>query len=274
MSKQNISLVIFTCEGREHLLQHTLQAFRKNCHFNFHSTILAIDGPVSPTILSLVQPDILVQSYHRKGYFHNILQAVRQLQSPYFFWLEDDWNFAATLNIEQLQKKLMSDPGFSQIALAKEAVNSHHTVPMGDNFYKSPYSFSTNPSLCRTDLLLNALHHLTSQKIEGNFEVAIRQYMLDQQFSTLLYFHEAGPAAFHCGYLESTARNYHLISLSENNQKKYITAMGNPQPPSIINKVMMLLKLWWVSTQLSIRLLFRRDAYDFVFRICRTYLNK
>jgi hypothetical protein len=58
-----LTLVIFTCEGREHLIMQSFQSFMQQCDVNFSKIILAIDGQVSGAVPSAIKTDTILQAF-------------------------------------------------------------------------------------------------------------------------------------------------------------------------------------------------------------------
>src|ERR1700712_1204347 len=120
MAAEEVTLVIFTCEGREHLLQQCFKSFSAACNFKFKKVILAVDGQIDPSVISLINPDVVVQSYKRKGYVNNITQTIGLIDTNYFFWLEDDWKFHTTINLRPLIEQLNINRHWVQVVYNKE----------------------------------------------------------------------------------------------------------------------------------------------------------
>ncbi|MFN5473072.1 MAG: glycosyltransferase, partial [Pseudanabaena sp.] len=164
MNSNQISLLIFTCEGREHLLPTTLQSLNKTCNYPFEHTILAIDGQYSNETIKIVKPKFIVQNYNRRGYIQSILNALKLVETDFFFWLEDDWVFTQEIDLQYLLEELNINPDWVQIRLSKTAPLSsgEKKNSLTDRVYESIYGFSANPCLCRTNLVyqgFDALKH-------------------------------------------------------------------------------------------------------------------
>jgi len=281
MQTEKISLVIFTCEGREHLIHDTLNTFKEACSYSFHQTILAIDGTISTPILDFVQPDLVVQSPVRKGYVHNILQALNAVETNYFFWLEDDWHFPVKIPVDHFQR-LLGSPDVLQVVLSKFDLNNSFTE-YEDNYYIQRDGFSANPGICKTALIKAGFERIKEAKKDQTtqlvgFETSLNEYAKANGLITLKYISDNKATVYHSGELESTAREYHMInSLNEAQSlinKQYISGFGFDKKIRARNKVSMLLKLWKATFLLSFRLWSFRDAYDFAFRIYLGSLKK
>jgi len=281
MPVDQISLVIFTCEGREHLIQATLSAFRQRCNHCFYRTILAIDGRIDLKVIDIVQPDLLVQSYSRKGYINNILQALSLINTDYFFWLEDDWHFPVDIPVEEFIR-LLELPEILQVVLSKTDYNQTFTKYNG-NYYIPKDGFSANPGICRTKEIKEGFERIRRTKKDEStqligFENALNDYAVLKQMITLKYIIDYRSTVEHSGELESTPREYHMINSLDNRHtfidKEYISGFGYEKKIGLANKAGMTLKLWLATIALSVRLWSFRDAYDFAFRIYLGFRKK
>jgi hypothetical protein len=282
IDKNAISLVIFTCEGRENLLAQTMLSFSKACTFKFSQIILVVDGQISEQAKQKVAPDLIIQSPKRKGYVNSISKALTQIKTPYFFWLEDDWDFLNKLEINDWLNLLENEELALQLVLAKDEFNSaNHEEFAG--VYKSNLGFSANPSINKTTAIQEAFSQLElakkdeSTKLVG-FENYIEQYRKNHRMCTLMLFNQKQAFVAHSGFLESTAREYHMInSIDENKssiEKEYISGFGYHQKISLKNKIGLIPKLWMAFFWLSINLFSKRFVYDYGLRIYKSYLKK
>ena len=96
----DLNVVIFTCKAREHLLVKAWESYAPILQSFNHRLILAIDGRLDQSVVNVVQPDVVIQSFQRSGYINSILNALALVDSEYFLWLEDDWVFDQSLKIE------------------------------------------------------------------------------------------------------------------------------------------------------------------------------
>jgi hypothetical protein len=282
IKKSDISLVIFTCEGRENLLTQTLLSFKKACSFHFSQTLLVIDGQISEQAKQLVSPDLIVQSPKRKGYVNSISKALVQIKTPYFFWLEDDWDFPNQLEINTWLNLLETEKTALQLVLAKDDFNpEHHNSYAG--IYQSSLGFSANPSINKTNAIQQAFKRLEKAKKDEStklvgFENYIENYRKAEQMHTLMVFDRQKAFVAHSGYLESTAREYHMINSIDGEQsaieKEYISGFGYHQKINLINKISLIPKLGIAFLWLSINAFTKRYAYDYGLRIYKSYQKK
>ncbi|MGN6396959.1 MAG: hypothetical protein ACTHMI_15420 [Mucilaginibacter sp.] len=84
MENNGTTLVIFTREKGELLLQNTVTSFFKACNYQFSQVILAVDGVVNEASFSYINPDLIVYYYKRKGYVHSISTAIMHIKTPFF----------------------------------------------------------------------------------------------------------------------------------------------------------------------------------------------
>jgi len=273
MQNNKVSLVIFSCEGRERLLINTLTSFLAKANFTFDQVILAIDGPFDLRSINL-KSDLIVQSPVRKGYVNSITTALKLITSEYFVWLEDDWEFFDDLKIQSYLKYLQENENFAQITHSKYGPlppDFKNRFLMSD-LYEN-HGFSANPCICRTSFLQEAFTDLTLQSSKDDFkltgfETFLTAYFKNKKYKCIIIDREM-KIMDHSGYLESTDRQYHMIhSLSEHTEQTYISGFGSDVEISIRSRLFMLPKLLISFVILSGRLLFDRQSYDYALRVC------
>ncbi|MFD2161025.1 glycosyltransferase [Paradesertivirga mongoliensis] len=277
----DVDLIIFTCEGRESLLRQTLESFRKSCTYRFNKIILAIDGHFDEETILFVQPDVVIQNPVRKGYVLNIINALQCTNNDHFFWLEDDWSFPNPFPLAEMLQIMEEDTTIVQVVLSKNDINSNVEHHFKDYYIGS--DFSANPCLCKTSPIKNAFSEIQAApksdatKVVG-FENYLREFMHRSALRSLIRFNNQEACVYHQGFLESTAREYHMINSLEVDTnligKEYISGFGYDKDITLLNKIGLLLKLWWSGVSLSIELFKSRHAYDFAFRIYLAYLKK
>ncbi|MDB4902149.1 MAG: hypothetical protein JWQ63_1430 [Mucilaginibacter sp.] len=279
-TNRSISLVIFTCEGREHLLYDTINSFNKACDYQFSKIILAIDGPIKAEAIEYVNPDVVIQSPKRKGYVNSIINTLPAIDTSYFFWLEDDWEFPVEIPIDHFLGHL-SSPGILQIILSKNPFENIYKA-YTETLYLSPYGFSANPGICNTEFIktgistIKLLKNSEASPLTG-FESVLNDYAKLNTLNTLYYFPNNEPTVNHSGDLESTAREYHMINSINKEKsligKEYISGFGYDRNISIKNKINMLFKLWLITLNISLKIWGSRKFYDFAFRIYLSHRN-
>jgi hypothetical protein len=277
-----VSLVVFTCEGREHLLRRSFVSFINSCDYKFEKVILAVDGQIDPFVISQINPDLIIQRNQRGGYVESISKALKVIDTPFFFWLEDDWEFPYAVSINDLIP-LLAKKNVLQLTLAKESLNSDfkpYTIP---GIYINGYGFSANPSLCSTSVVKDIFHEIATYKKDENskflsFEYFATDYSTDKNLVSLIKYHDNLAYVNHLGDLESTAREYHMINsisipLNPLN-KEYISGLNRDYTPGLYNKLGMFFKIYIAMFYLSIKLFFERESYDFAFRIYLAFLKR
>jgi hypothetical protein len=279
-----IDLVIFTCEGREHLLLKSYESFKSVCDYKFDKTILVIDGPVDADIIAEINPNLVIQHTQRRGYVNSILEAIKLISTEYFFWLEDDFIFNQEVPMPYILETIKKQKNWGGIFLSRNAPftqseKKHHHF---DNFYIPDFGYSVSPTLCRTNYIKQAFTALINYpkseetKYYG-FEPFIDDFFIANNISYALLDPGAIAHVNHIGQLENTGREYHMInSIDEKTtlvNKKYISNFGKDRKITTYNKIAMLPKLWFSVFILSFKLLKHRRAYDMAFRIYIAFLK-
>lgn len=271
MSLLPVTLVIFTCEGREHLVYNTYNSFKSNCNYLFSKTVLAIDGPINPEVVNYIQPDIVIQSPVRKGYVNNIARTLPAIDSDYFFWLEDDWKFHERIDLEYYLEIINKQPNWAEIFFSKFGPLDPDlkASPLGDHLYKTTFGFSANPGICSTT------------HIRSGFELLVKSPKGDtlgvdgfENFLSKLFEKEGVVCAIidpvdhetisHEGYLESSSRKWHMTNSLEQNNLRH--QMAIPRPP-VWRRLSMVFKLFTAFFKLSFKQFANDEVYEFCFRI-------
>ena len=268
---KQVSLVIFTCEGREHLLQKSYDSFMAACNYPFAQVILAIDGAIDADMIAYIKPDLVVYNYKRKGYVNSIKNALANINTGYFFWLEDDWKFHEKVDIEALTSLLEQNPDwaeiiFSQFGPLKPELKVN---PLGNNFYQTPFGFSANPGLCASRHIIPTFKLLTESPKGGTpgvdgFENFLSRTFEKQQVKCVIIDPVDHVSISHEGYLESTPRNWHMTNSLETKTKEHLLTMP---APSFLRRALMLLKLCGAFFRLAVNQLFNNKVYELCFRI-------
>ena len=210
-----LDIVIFTCESRTELLKKTWVAFGDFLEGVPHRRILAADGEISPSSMVLVRPDVFVQNCRRMGYIQSILNALSIIQTDYFLWLEDDWEFCNAPDIATAVESLEKNPNWIQLRWSKSAPLAAEDAWLTDGIRISSVGFSANPCVCRTDAVRQALHALMNGP-KGNalgvdgFENVISRWAKDNQKVCAVFDPGEIPAVIHNGDLETTGRAWHM----------------------------------------------------------------
>ena len=281
LAEIDLTLVIFTCQGREHLLEKTYKSFLEKCDLKFSKTILAVDGPVDAAILTHINADLVIYNYKRVGYVTSIINALANINTNYFFWLEDDWTFHDHIDLAAFKFQLELHADWTQVIYSKynPPIDELKSEPIGVDLYKHPYGFSGNPGVCRTSILKDAFDRLAlfskeNKVAELSFENFISEYLKENRMMTAIYV-PAHRVISHEGFMESTARQYHMInSVNKIESLAYISGLGSDRTVTFKNKLGMFVKFWLISYLISFKIWFSREAYDLAFRLNATYLKK
>jgi len=278
-----VTLILFTSEGREHLLNTSYPSFLKQNTFIFYETLLAIDGPFDLNAVPTVKPDRILQQCLRKGYISNIQAALDTVKTPYFFWVEDDFIFNKEAPVAHMLSVLKDDT-WAGLFLSRSAPlkESGKRVRYADDLYLMDIGFSVSPSLCNTQTVKDAFAALAaSPKDESTrrmgFETFIDDYFVKNGYKYAVV--DPGDVAHvdHIGHLESTPREYHMINSIDPElsdiDKFYLSGLGKEGEISLYNKLAMLPKLWYAILVLTFKVFRNRKAYDFAFRIYRGFLR-
>jgi hypothetical protein len=271
MYKNEITLVMFTCEGREHLILNTINSFKANCDISFNKILIAIDGNYNFSNLSFISPDSIIYFPKRNGYVNSINSTLKNIDTNYFFWLEDDWTFHQPLNLANKLNLLKNNDDWAEIVFSKYGAleNEYKENPVNNNLYLSPFGFSANPCLCNTKHIKEAFNSMTcankgSELGEDGFENYLTNFFAKRGIKCVIEDPQDGTVITHEGYLESTPREWHMTSSLEQKSDTYLAVFPKP---SIITKIKTFIKLWAVLFILSIRQFYNRKVYDYCFRI-------
>lgn len=266
-----VTLVIFTCEAREHLVYATYNSFTSHCKYQFSKTILAIDGKINTEVVDHIKPDTVILSPGRKGYVNNIIRVLPAIDTEYFFWLEDDWKFHEQFDLDYYLNIICQHPDWVEIFFSKfgPLPTPMKEFPLGNNLYKTSFGFSANPGICRTKHIRSAftelVHAPKGEKLgEDGFENFLSKvFERDHNVCTIVDPVDH-TAISHEGYLESSSRKWHMTNSVDN--KIGVHQMVIPKP-SLSRKLVMYFKLIGVFFRLSYKQLVNDETYEFCFRI-------
>ena len=229
MPDNNTALVIFTCENREHLLLQAFRSFSEACNYKFQKTILAIDGQIDPSVISQINPDVIIQYQQRKGYAHSISKALKIIDTPYFFWLEDDWAFHEHIEPGYFLNVMNDHPDWAQIVFSRDGPLNPEgkNKPIGNNLYQNIFGFSANPCFCNTKHLQSAFLLLEESpkgdKLgEDGFENFLSKRFELENIKCVIIDPVDHLSISHEGYLESTPRNWHMTNSLDSKTKNHL----------------------------------------------------
>ena len=271
MGAQDLALVIFTCESREHLLVKTFQSFSAACDYKFQKVILAIDGQIAPSAIAQINPDVILQYTKRRGYAHSISKALKLIDTPYFFWLEDDWTFHGEIDASYYVQTLAAHPDWAEIVFSKEGAldTASKANPLGENLYETTYGFSANPCFCNTGHLQQAFQLLENapkgDKLgEDGFENFLSKTFEKQSIKCVLTDPVDHLPISHEGFLESTPRNWHMTNSLEEKTSNHLMTIP---VPSTGRRLLMVFKLVSAFGRLAIGQFSSNKIYEFCFRV-------
>lgn len=271
IANNDVSLLIFTCQGREHLLEKTYKSFIAACDFPFAYILLAIDGTVNSAVIDHISPDLVVYNYKRKGYVNSIKNALLNIKTPYFFWLEDDWLFPQNIAVAEMLNELQENDDWAEIVLSKYGPLSTDlkALPIKDNLYQTTFGFSANPCICNTRHLQNGFQLLANapkgDKLgEDGFENFLSKTFDGLNIKCVIADPVDHIPVLHEGYLESTPRNWHMTNSLEEKTSAHLLTIPSP---SVTRKLTMVLKLYLSFLKLATGQLFSDKVYELCFRI-------
>lgn len=265
-----LNVVIFTCEGREHLLGRMYESFAPILRGVPHKRILAVDGTIEPAAVELIAPDVLVQNHRRRGYIHSIINALALVDSEVFLWLEDDWESTGKLDVAGVSAMLHTHRDWLQIRWSKTAPLQPEDVALVPGFHHSSDGFSANPCICRTTLARQGFEYLLqapkgdSLGVDG-FENVLTRWVQERNVVCAVVQPGDTPTVEHLGHLESTGRQWHMTSSVEQKPETHLYNFG--KPPSFPRRVWMIYRLLRVLVSLGWQQLWADSAYEFAFRI-------
>jgi len=176
----DITLVIFTCENREYLLKKTYDSFKAACNHNFDRVILAIDGTVDASVITYVNPDQVIYSYKRRGYVISIKNTLLHIDTPYYFWLEDDWTFNTPIEIDASVNLMEQHKQWAQLTYSKYGpLDTEFKIkPAGLHLYENIHGFSANPGINRTQYIQEGFEKLVhAERMNNSHEYGFENFL-------------------------------------------------------------------------------------------------
>jgi GT2 family glycosyltransferase len=184
MSNAKVTLVVTSC-GRVDLLKQTLISFFKFNRYPIEECIIVEDSgtTIDLSFLTEIVPvklKVLINDTNI-GQIHSIDKAYAEIQTPYIFHCEDDWEFYKCGFIEESIKILKEDTTVSNVWLRSHSDTMGHPIDFNlikkndiEYFYMTTHykgkwhGFSLNPGLRRTSDYLKF-------KPYSNLQVMIRK---------------------------------------------------------------------------------------------------
>lgn len=215
-----IDIVLFTMQGRENLFRTTVRKLSKITPASVGRVIVAIDGPFDLDILRDVAPDLIVMSPDRRGYIGSIRDALAQVNSEFFIWIEDDWDLEGiqSTDISMMLDVMQNELDIVQVRWSKDANLPPDSSRIAENILESTVGFSANPNICRLQHARDGFDYLAGRKHVGRqlgvdgFENVLTDWFAEQRLRCAVLAPGQGPAISHLGELESTGREWHMTS--------------------------------------------------------------
>ena len=271
MTDTPVTLVVFTCTGREHLLHESFSSFKAGCDYPFSKTILAIDGQINPAVIDHIKPDMIIQSPERRGYVNSIMRTLNNIDTDYYFWLEDDWKFHDTVDVERFAGLMQKNQDWAEIVLSKfgPLPVEFKVQPIEDDLYQSTFGFSANPCFCNTQYVKRGFQLLNNAPkgdklgVDG-FENFLTRTFDAENIKCVIVDPVDHISISHEGYLESTPRNWHMTNSLESRTTEHLLTIPTP---SLTRRLLMMVKLLAAFFKLSVTQLFSNKVYELCFRI-------
>ena len=269
-----VTLVYFSCEGREHLLARTAEAFEQHQAFTFRDKILAFDGPLERGFsVSDLGVNKLVNNVTRAGYVPSVQNVLSLISTPYFFWQEDDCRFLRQIDVNYLLAQMQANPHWTQVGWGsgEKFPDAEKILPLGrENMFQTAYGFSARPALCRTSDLREAFAMKEGDAINTNQD--IEEYMRDwlKLKSKLSVSIDPGEARMylHEGQLESVDKGLlRMRPSAAADPGAYISAMGHKKLPPLVRRIKNLCNLLGSGLRLCASQFYDLSRYDVAWRV-------
>ncbi|MES2377401.1 MAG: hypothetical protein V4553_12510 [Bacteroidota bacterium] len=262
-----------------------MASFYEACDFKFSKTFLILDGKVNTDIVGDIKADTILKHTTREGYVSIIADALRLINTPYFFWLEDDFLFNQKAPLNYMLDVMNRDVNWAGIFLSRTApfTSAQKKKPVIDDLYIPDIGFSVSPTLCKTIHMRAAfaamdLHEKSDHTKHLTFEPFIDSFFIQNKLKYAIMDPGEISHVEHIGLLESTDRAHHTVNSLEKQftiiNKEFVSGLGRDRIITMYNKFAMLPKLWFAIIVLSVKLFKHRVSYDFAFRIYCAYLKK
>lgn len=267
--EESANLLLFACEGREHLMRETYDTFRTHTDYTFDRTILAVDGGYEQKLIHHIQPDVLVQSPQRKGYVASVRRALPLVESEYFFWLEDDYRFNRDVDVGWMLDVLRERTSAIQLRLISQTLEPDQLsdpVDNADDVYHSPFGFSCRPGVNRTADVKRAM---LDESPEGNEN--IEHHMIDwceaNERACLMIDPGEHPPISHVGHLEATSGQWHTTEPDEEWENPKLDTSSSENTPDMRARLKMVVRLGVRVLYLALRQLSDDRAHSLSWRV-------
>lgn len=273
----DVTLVYFSCKGREHLLLKTAEAFEKYNTFPLHERILAFDGALDPGFpVADLGIDRLLNNVKRAGYVPSIGNVLPLVRTPYIFWQEDDCRFLRPFDVDYLRREMEANPDWVQVGWGiGEKFPDHEKVsPLGrEGMYRTAFGYTMRPALCRTADLREVFGQQQEPDLDRNqyLETYIRDWLkLKAKVSVSIDPGEESMYA-HEGILETTNGDSHHMESSREKltQEKYVSVFGHGSLPPLWRRAKNLLDLLGSGVRMALSQFYSLRRYEVAWRVVR-----
>lgn len=217
--KEKCTLVIFSCEGREHLMRETYKSATEKIKYDFEKVIVSHDGQGGGWAVENISPDVFLQSPDRKGYVPSIRRAIKHIETEYFFWLEEDWKFRKNILLEKYLKEIDKRRNASQLLFLKRApTNEDIKDKIKKDIYISGVGFSANPGINRTSHISKAIFDECIDATK-NIEHHVQKWADKNSKKFLVAADKKGPYVEHLGSIEATGGSWHTMGGEKKTEK-------------------------------------------------------
>ena len=276
MNSSHVDIAIFGCEYRTNTVVETCNSFSTASEFSFRNKVLCWDGDIPSAITQKISPDYVVRSTSREGYVPSIVRWLRFTDSEYFFWLEDDWTFVESVNVDKMVSFLERNNQCIQVRLSKRPLRPDERVcEIEPGIYRSEptegVEFSANPCLCRTKYVQLGMFNALEEYPEANFESAMTSWAREENLICAVIDPGSTVPIQHTGYLEYTDK-YRWHSVQPNTDgieasSEDLAHFGFQDVP-LQSRLWMVVKLLWKFLSVSIKQFYNNRSYKLAMRIC------
>jgi hypothetical protein len=234
-SRNPLSVLVFSCEGREHLLRATLDSIELVRLKIPLRVLLSVDGNLNLQKVSLSGISLAILHRQRIGYIKSIISSLDYVTEEFFLWLEDDWAFGS-ISEKQIRSAvdvLKADRSILQVRWPKDNSSAGQPI-IASGIVRSKQAFSANPSIIRTSAakdVFKMIEEIITVEPAGNanigFEEFVCEWAMQKGFYSAVFDVEKHGTVEHLGYLESTDRKWHFVGIAD--------PRSSPNKPGIHN---------------------------------------
>lgn len=196
------ALCLLTSPRREETLARTLDSFQARVYPKPSELLAYYDG-YGETLLPLMYDGAMhwnISTAQRQGGFcratRNLWKHAYKCESPWIFWLEDDFVFTRNVNLEDLAYTMECEPQVAQMALYRQPVNDEEKAAGGFlkqhpeeyerkgggavAWFETRRNWTTNPALFRREVC--QYNWPDGPFCEGKFGFRIRELQPETTF--------------------------------------------------------------------------------------------